>query len=99
MNRSIVLTVIADDQPGIIRTVSKVLAEHGGNWSQSSMSMLAGQFAGILLVSVPTENTEACLADLQALKSQGLRVTAHLSDFVASDQEAQLYKLKLVGND
>ncbi len=99
MNSSIVLTVIADDQPGIIRTVSKVLTEHGGNWTQSSMSTLAGQFAGILLVSVPTENTQACLAGLQALKSQGLRVTAHVSDFVASDKITQLYQLKLVGND
>lgn len=99
MNRSIVLTVIAEDQPGIVRTVSKVLTEHGGNWTQSSMSTLAGQFAGILLVSVPAENTQACLADLQALESQGLRVIAHISDFVASDKVTQLYKLELVGND
>ena len=99
MNSSIVLTVIADDQPGIIRTVSKVLTEYGGNWTQSSMSTLAGQFAGILLVGVPSENTDACLTALQALKSQGLHVVAHVSDFVACDKTTQLYKLALVGND
>lgn len=99
MNRSIVLTVIAEDKPGIVRTISKVLSEHGGNWTQSSMSTLAGQFAGILLVSVPTENTQACLTDLQALASQGLHVTAHISDFVAGDKTTQPYKLELVGND
>jgi glycine cleavage system regulatory protein len=64
MKTSIILTIIAADQPGIIRTVSKALKNHGGNWNQSSMSSLAGQFAGILLASVPSENTEACLAEL-----------------------------------
>lgn len=99
MNSSLVLTVIADDQPGIIRTVSKVLTEHGGNWTQSSMSALAGQFAGILLVSMPSENTDACLAGLQALQSQGLRVLAQVSEFSATADATQCYKLKLVGND
>jgi len=99
MNSSLVLTVIADDKPGIIRAVSKVLTENGGNWTQSSMSRLAGQFAGILLVSMPTENTQACLASLQALQAQGLHVSANVSELSATEDPAQCYKLKLVGND
>lgn len=99
MNSSLVLTVIAEDQPGIIRTVSKVLTEHGGNWTQSSMSTLAGQFAGILLVNMPSENTDNCLNSLQELKSQGLRVIAHVSEFAVSEDTRQCYKLKLIGND
>ena len=73
MNTSIVLTVIADDQPGIIEAVSKTLANHDGNWTQSSMSSLAGQFAGILLASVPEQNAEACIAELRSLEDTGLR--------------------------
>lgn len=99
MNSSLVLTVIAEDKPGIIRAVSKVLAEHGGNWTQSSMSRLAGQFAGILLVSMPTENTQACLGDLQALAAQGLQVIASVSELSVTEDSTQCYKLKLVGND
>ena len=99
MNNSIVLTVIADDQPGIIRAVSKVLTNHSGNWTQSSMSTLAGQFAGILLVSVPSENTEACLAELESLRAQGLRVITHVSESAPAVEETQVYKLELVGND
>ena len=99
MNTSIVLTIIANDQPGIIQTVSTVLTNHGGNWTQSSMSSLAGQFAGILLVSVPEENTEACLAELQGLESSGLQVIAHVSDEATGVQKTNTYVLDLVGND
>ena len=100
MNTSIVLTIIADDQPGIIKTVSRVLKNHNGSWTQSSMSCLAGQFAGILLVSVPTENSSACLAELHGLESMGMHVVAHVSSGVpAQVEETHRYFLDLVGND
>jgi len=99
MKTSIVLTIIADDQPGIIQTVSTVLTNHGGNWTQSSMSTLAGQFAGILLVSVPQENTEACIVELDGLESSGLRVISHVSGETTGVEKTSNYVLDLVGND
>lgn len=99
MNNSIVLTVIADDHPGIVQTISEVLTHHGGNWTQSSMSTLAGKFAGILLASVPGSNTDACLAELKALESKGLRVIAHVSHAEAGAENTTQYTLELVGND
>ena len=68
MNQPIVLTVIAQDQPGIVQRVSTVLREHGGSWNRSSMSRLAGRFAGILQGVVPVERAEACLAAFEALQ-------------------------------
>ena len=99
MNTSIVLTIMADDQPGIIKTVSSTLYKFGGSWTQSSMSCLAGQFAGILLVSVPSENSTACLQALQDLSSSGLRVMAHIGDQESQAEETREYILDLVGND
>ena len=99
MNTSIVLTVIADDQPGVIQTVSGVVTEFGGNWTQSSMSSLAGQFAGILLVSVPADKTNACVEKLHALESGGLRVIAHVSHEADVSEDSHEYTLELVGND
>ena len=54
MNTYLVLTVIADDKPGLVETLAEVIADHKGNWLESSMSQLAGKFAGILRVSVAT---------------------------------------------
>jgi glycine cleavage system regulatory protein len=99
MNTSIVLTVIADDQPGIIETVSKALKKHDGNWTQSSMSSLAGQFAGILLASVPSDKADACLAELKALESKGLRIIVRKSSDEARAENAEEYSMVLVGND
>ena len=100
MNTSIVLTIIADDQPGVIKTVSRVLTNHGGSWTQSSMSSLAGQFAGILLVSVPTEKSAACFQELNELEAAGINVVAHVSSGVPAEvRETYRYFLDLVGND
>jgi len=99
MNTSIVLTILADDHPGIVQTVSSVLHKHGGSWTQSSMSSLAGQFAGILLASVPSENTAACQQELHALQSEGLHIVSHISKQPATTEETNIYVLDLVGND
>jgi len=63
MKKSIVLTVLGEDHPGIVKALSDVVARHGGNWTHSSMSSLAGQFAGILLATVPADQA-ACIATL-----------------------------------
>jgi glycine cleavage system regulatory protein len=99
MNTSIVLTVIADDQPGVIQAVSSVLKNHGGSWTQSSMSSLAGQFAGILLASVPSDKTDACLAELHGLESRGMHIIAHASGGETATGKTHEYELELVGND
>lgn len=99
MNTSIVLTIIADDQPGIIENVSNVLNKHGGNWTQSSMSSLAGQFAGILLASVPTEKAEDCLQALRDLDAGGMRIIAQACDGEPLEESGDRYSLDLVGND
>lgn len=99
MNTSIVLTIIAEDHPGIVKIVSEVLYKHGGDWTESSMATLAGQFAGILLASVKTENTEECLRELQGLESQGLRVIAQVGNGSPLTGKKQDYVLDLVGND
>ncbi len=99
MNTAIVLTVIADDKPGIIETVSEVLDNHDGNWTQSSMSSLAGQFAGILLASVPSDKADACVAELRALKSAGLQVSVRICKVEPQAEMVEEFCMRLVGND
>ncbi|CAM5229341.1 Glycine cleavage system transcriptional repressor OS=Stutzerimonas stutzeri OX=316 GN=CXK95_06070 PE=4 SV=1 [Stutzerimonas stutzeri] len=94
----LVLTVIAEDQPGLVERLAQRIAEHGGNWLESRMSRMAGQFAGILRVAVPSEAHAALTAALQGLQAQGIRVLlAHSgSEPPTSWQEIEL---ELVGND
>lgn len=100
MKTSIVLTIISEDHPGIVNTVSEVLYKHDGAWTESSMATLAGQFAGILLASVARDKVDACVADLHALREQGIHIVAHTSDDKPAPAiETREYELDLIGND
>lgn len=48
------VTAIGADRPGIVARVTGVLLEHGGNLEDSSMTVLGGQFAVVLLVETAT---------------------------------------------
>jgi predicted amino acid-binding ACT domain protein len=47
-----VLTIISKDRPGLVQTLAQVIADRSGNWIDSSMARLGGEFAGILRVNV-----------------------------------------------
>ena len=99
MNQPIVLTIIARDQPGIVQRVSEVLRSNGGHWHHSSMSHLAGRFAGILQGEVPKDQVEACFAALQALEAEGVHIVAKLGEESEGGEPSREYRLELVGND
>jgi glycine cleavage system regulatory protein len=70
----LVLTLIGPDRPGIVDSVSEVVAAHGGNWLESRMAHLAGKFAGVLRVEVAEEEVAALEEALGALEAGGLKV-------------------------
>jgi glycine cleavage system regulatory protein len=96
---SIVLTVVADDQPGIVEDLSDALATHDGNWTESSMMTLAGKFAGILLAEVPEERADSFLRVLDSLEVGGMQVVAQRSDAPARPVAGKEYSIELVGQD
>src|SRR4051812_21831775 len=60
--RQISITAVGEDRPGIVPGVCRVVFEGGGNLRGTSMTILSGQFAVILIVSVPRE---LALTDLE----------------------------------
>lgn len=98
MYASIVMTVLATDRPGLVSLLSETIARHEGNWLESRMARLAGQFAGILRVDCPADRAEALLADLSALAAQGLAVQARREEAPVESERSTLV-LDVVGND
>lgn len=96
---SIVLTLICDDKPGVIERLSRLVEQHEGNWTDSSMLSLAGKFAGILLARVPTEQSEALIRDLLELEGEGVQIMAHRSTDRSVDGEVREFILELLGQD
>jgi glycine cleavage system regulatory protein len=99
MQRLLVMTVIGQDRPGLVETVAALVAEHGGNWLESRMSRLGGQFAGILRVEVPNENEPPLVAALKKLESQGLTVVVHTDQPKPLPTAARQSELDIVGQD
>jgi len=99
MNTSIVLTVVADDHPGIVEELSDVLATHNGNWAESSMMSLAGKFAGILLAEVPEERVDSFLRVLDSLEIGGIQIVAQRAETPARPESVREYSIELVGQD
>ena len=56
---SLVLTILGADRPGLVESIARLVAEHQGNWLESRMAHLAGQFAGILRVEVDAAQAES----------------------------------------
>src|SRR5437588_12824715 len=99
MQKLLVMTVIGADRPGLVESVAALVAEHGGNWLESSMSRLGGQFAGILRVEVPADRERNLVSALEALAAKGLRVVVHPDQAVPVSKPAQLSLLEAVGHD
>jgi glycine cleavage system regulatory protein len=97
MERSLVMTAIGDDRPGLVELLARTVAAHGGNWLESRMARLGGKFAGILRVSVPEEAAAALLAAVGRLQAEGLTVVSKAD--AASRGTERSIRLHLVGTD
>lgn len=98
MQATLVLTIIGDDRPGLVESVSDVVAQHGGNWVESRMAKLAGKFAGVLRVNVPIDSHTALTDALESLGDEGLHIVVETTD-ITTAQATQPLTLELIGHD
>ena len=98
MQTLLVLTVIGEDKPGLVESIAQVIRDNSGNWLESSMSQLAGKFAGVLLVSVNTDSADPLIGALNSL-SEELKLVIERVNTMSEHKSAQVIELTLVGND
>jgi glycine cleavage system regulatory protein len=90
------MTIIGPDRTGLVESVARVVADHGGNWLESRMCRLGGDFAGILRVEIPAENQAALLTTLQQLQTHGLQIVVR-DDAPTHAAAGQQTRLEIVG--
>ncbi|HTZ70067.1 MAG TPA: ACT domain-containing protein [Acetobacteraceae bacterium] len=91
---TLILTIVGPDRPGLVRTLSEALAARGGNWLESRMARLGGQFAGIVMVDAP----DSFPADLAGLEAEGFRITVAAAGGGAA-VVGPLLVVEVTGND
>lgn len=99
MQRTLVMTVIGEDRPGLVDSVASVVAEYGGNWLESRMSRLGGQFAGIVRVEVPEDREHPLVYALKNLDAEGLIVVVSVDRPAPTATRRTFSVLEIVGQD
>lgn len=98
MAKTLVLTFIADDRPGLVERLSQAVAAEGGNWLESRMAHLAAKFAGIAMVEIATAKVSSLREALSGLEAEGFHITVEEAT-EAPPSRGQVFSLDLVGPD
>ncbi|MFB9885004.1 glycine cleavage system protein R [Balneatrix alpica] len=69
-----ILSVMAEDRPGLLERIARCVQNHQGNWEESSLARLAGRFAGIIRITLPESQGDALRHALLDLVEYGLQV-------------------------
>src|SRR5277367_4046077 len=99
MQMPLVMTIIGPDRTGLVESVARVVADHGGNWLESRMCRLGGEFAGILRVEIPAEKKSALLDALQKLQTNGLQILVRDDASSSANISGKQTTLEIVGSD
>ena len=96
--KTLALTIIGADRPGIVAELSDLVARYHGNWMESRMANLAGQFAGIVQIQIDSAQMDALQTELEALEQNGLKIVTAESRGESSVHRAML-EIELLGRD
>jgi len=103
MKTQVALSAIGRDRPGIVAGITKVLFEKGCNLEDSSMTLLKGDFAVQLLITLPDGFTTGQLSDAVRPVADSLGLTTVLREFKPDDLKAESgalpYTLIVYGGD
>jgi glycine cleavage system transcriptional repressor len=101
MQTNFILTLTGPDRIGIVDEVTGLLLERGGNVETSRMARLGGEFAVLMLVSMPAEQFSGLENGLGALTVQGYKVTTTLAEQTYADAHPGWlpYRVEVQGAD
>jgi len=91
------MTIIGPDRTGLVESVARVVAAHGGNWLESRMCRLGGEFAGILRVELPTDRKQSLLDALNQIR--GLTVVVRPDAAAPVATLGRSVRMEVVGHD
>jgi glycine cleavage system transcriptional repressor len=101
MQKQFVLTLTGRDRIGFVEEVTRLLLERGGNVETSRMARLGGEFAILMLVSMPAEQFSSLDGDLDALTVRGYKVTRTPADRIYAEAHPGWlpYRIEVDGAD
>src|SRR5690606_29428206 len=95
------VTAIGEDRPGVVAAITGALADLDANLEDTSMTILGGRFAMVLIVDVPDDvgpaEVEAALA--RPAEDLHLDVSVHASDPASTPTDGARHSVAVYGAD
>ena len=100
MTRYLVVSVVGEDRPGLVNSLSESIMAEGANIDESRMTLLGGEFAGILLVSGSDEVIGRLQDTLKGIGNENsLTIVTKETIPGASSQQTMPYEVSVVAMD
>lgn len=97
MHTTLIITVLGPDHSGLVKALSEILNQQQGNWTESRMVHLGGQFAGLLQVALPRERVTTLKAALDSLQANGLKIL--VAEAHETPKATETLKVEVLGLD
>ena len=95
--KSILISVLGDDKPGLLDSLSEIIVSNDGDWIESNMSTVEAKFAGILRVNVPAKNAKKLMKELTSSKL-GLQIACE-ETVPVTHSDYKSYNIELIGQN
>ena len=95
--KSILISVLGDDKPGLLDSLSEIIVSNDGDWIESNMSTVEAKFAGILRVNVPAKNAKKLIKELTSSKL-GLQIACE-ETVPVTHSDYKSYNIELIGQN
>lgn len=98
-SHSLLLTIVGPDRPGLVADLSTALQSVHGNWVESRLIRLGGQFAGVVRMAVAPAATSELKEHLGKLQKEGYQLSFQESGREGDETTNQLIDLEVIGAD
>ncbi|MDP0501704.1 MAG: ACT domain-containing protein [Verrucomicrobiota bacterium JB022] len=96
---ALVLTILGPDRAGLVEELAALITSCDGNWLDSRMSHLGGQFAGILRITVAPGRQPELEDGFARLRKAGLQISVQPDEADTAPVMRKSFKIELTGQD
>ncbi len=99
MKSRMILSAIGQDRPGLTQALADAVLAAGGNWLESHLSHLGGQFVGAVLVELEADRLDDLERAVRTVDERGLHVKAIPAGDPQPPATGDVVRIDLVGQD
>jgi glycine cleavage system transcriptional repressor len=92
---NIVFTLTGPDRIGIVDDVTRMVLEAGGNVETSRMTRLGGEFAILMLISIPSDELTGLDKNIATFAGQGYKVTTSPTSLSYAERRSEEHTSEL----